>query len=137
VVVLKLRAVPSCADLVQLSIGTNTRDGADVLCGDRGGRARPLFQGVFQICPGKMRVCRLKAAKWRRGTGLGVFSQPSPLERSSSEFGQMVALSLGDGADLLLGDRGGPARPLFQGPPSSFFLLLSSPKLSDTQVYEP
>ena len=27
---------------------------------------------VLRFCPGKMRVCRLKAAKWRRGAGLGV-----------------------------------------------------------------
>ena len=63
----------------------------------RGTRARaaPVGGVVLRFCLGKMRVCRLKAAKWRRGTGLGFFSvNPGPSSAPPSDSCHRVALSV-------------------------------------------
>ena len=38
-------------------------------------RMNPAQVGLI-LCLGKMRICRVEAAKWRRGAGLGFLSQP-------------------------------------------------------------
>ena len=80
---------PAPAPTMPLGTPTRLERPADLSSSTPACIRKKVTVNVLRFCPGKMRVCRLKAAKWRRG--LGVLVNPRRSSALPSGTCQRVA----------------------------------------------